>query len=400
MTPDTSDAPATEDRTLYQVTDLDRLVAAFWECYKAAPAKSETHRFADRLMDNVIELQEDVRSGRYRQSPLLDFTICERGKTREIHAPAIRDKVLQKAVNQDVLIPCLRPYLIHDNGASLEGKGTAFTRRRHKEHLRRFMEGHDDGYILQCDISKYFASISHRVLWELVRPKIPPSMHGLVSYLIDEASDGDRGINLGSEISQTFALLYLSPVDNYVKIVRSQRHYGRYMDDFYVIGESKEELADIRDGIGDVLASLELELNERKTHITKLSHGYVFMKMKYRAQGGKISVSPVPTAITRERRRLKTYRHLLDLGEMHEHEIRGAYKSWRNAMLGDSSCKRSIESLDRLYLQLFGVSPLEEICAGKVTRESCDDVAGRHIFAIPASRPKHRAVDLIGKEKR
>lgn len=115
---------------LEEITELDRLCEAFKAVRKASAWKSSTQRYGADVIMQSLKLQRDVRSGKYQQGELLHFTLNERGKERDIHAPTVRDRVLQKVVNQDILLKCLRKYLIYDNFASLTGRGTALARKR------------------------------------------------------------------------------------------------------------------------------------------------------------------------------------------------------------------------------------------------------------------------------
>ena len=344
---------------LEEITELDRLCEAFKVVRKASAWKSSTQRYEADVLMQSLKLQRDVRNGKYQQGELLHFTLNERGKERDIHAPTVRDRVLQKVVNQDILLRCLRKYLIYDNFASLTGRGTALARKRHPIHLRKFIAEHGpDGYVLQIDIHHYFESIDHGICWQMVGPHIPESVRSLVKYLIDNAAEGGTGLNLGSEVPQTLAVYYLHTVDDYCKTVKGVKFYGRYMDDIYIFGKSKTELRELLAGIKAQLAALHLEVNERKTHIVKLSHGYVFMQLKYRIlPNGKVLVTPAPAKITRERRKLKAYKRLRDAGKLSMREIQNAYKSWRQCIIKDCSCTRSVLNLDALYEELFREAP-------------------------------------------
>lgn len=368
---------------LYEITEVDRLNEAFKEVRKASPFKTSTQRYEANVLSNNIKLQEDIRSGRYRQDPMLHFYLNERGKERDIHAPAVKDRVAQKVVNQDILLKHLRKYLIYDNYASLEQRGTALARKRHLIHLRNFIAEHGtDGYILQVDIRKYFDSIDHDVCCAMVLPLIPESTRDLVKYMIHNASETDKGLNLGSEVPQTLAVFYLHNIDDYCKIVEGIKYYGRYMDDIFIFGHDKAELRRVLDGIRERLVPLKLELNEKKTQIVKLTHGYTFMQLKYRVLNtGKVVVSPAPAKITRERRKLKAYKRIYDKGKITETEIRNAYMSWRESILRDCSCKRSVHNLDELYKELFGTSPFRNASV-KVARRDIPDVEGEKHYIL------------------
>ncbi|MBR4556490.1 MAG: RNA-directed DNA polymerase, partial [Clostridiales bacterium] len=261
--------------TLEELTTLDKLNEAFAQCSRISQWKESTQRYKTTLLMNNTQLQEDIRNGTYRTGPTNGFELSERGKLRHIEAPAIRDRVIQKVLCKYILVPELSKPLIYDNYASLKNRGTSFARKRIAILLRKFIQEHgEDGYILQIDIRRYFDSIDHDVLKELVHKRIheTPEIMSLIDHIID--SSMDRGLNLGSEAPQIFAIYYLSPVDTYAKTVRKIKYYGRYMDDIFILSESKEELRDILAGIKKQLSALKLEINERKTHITKLRRGF------------------------------------------------------------------------------------------------------------------------------
>ena len=205
----------------------------------------------------------------------------------------------------------------------------------------------------------------------------------MIHYIIDNASDGPVGLNLGSEVPQTLAVYYLHPVDNYCKIVESVKWYGRYMDDIYLFSTDKNGLWRILEGIKQQLVPLELKINEKKTHVVKLKHGYTFMQLKYRIlDNGKVLVTPAPVKITRERRKLKVYKRLYDKGKISEVEVLNAYKSWRQSILKDCNCTRSVENLDRLYEELFGEKPNRPTPKSEKTRYTIPDVPGEKHFIL------------------
>ena len=79
------------------------------------------------------------------------------------------DRIVQHSLCDNVLGPYLERRLIYDNAACRVGKGTHFAMKRLTEFLRQhYKECGADGYILKCDIRKYFNSISHDVLIEKI----------------------------------------------------------------------------------------------------------------------------------------------------------------------------------------------------------------------------------------
>ena len=342
--------------TMEELTTLDNICEAFYQCAKVSHWKESTQRFRTNLLLKALELQEDLRNGKYQVSPTINFVLNERGKTRQINAPTIRDRVVQKLLMNHILLPALTRPLIYDNYASLKGRGTSLARKRMDVHLQRFISKHGtDGYILQIDVKKYFESIDHETLKRLYRKEVhePENVMRLIDYLIDTASETWKGLNLGSECPQIFAVYYLHAVDTWVKIVCGEKYYGRYMDDIYVISDSKEHLKELLEGIKKILAELKLEVNEKKTHITKLTHGFTFLQLKYSFNGSHIVKRLTHEKIVRERRRLKAFRRLVDKGKMTEVKAYNCYKSWRQTAIKDSNaCYASIQSIDRLFREL------------------------------------------------
>ena len=120
-----------------------------------------------------LNLQEEVLGHKYKVSPTTDFKLNERGHIRSIEAPAIRDRIVQKTIVKNILMPSLRPYVIYDNYASLKKRGTQFARKRLERMLHNYIfHNGTDGYILLIDIKKYFESIDHEVLKSLISTKI------------------------------------------------------------------------------------------------------------------------------------------------------------------------------------------------------------------------------------
>ena len=304
--------------TLQELMETNMLVECAYECTKQSRWKETTQRYiADMLVRN-LELQNEVLDGRYSVRPTTDFFLNERGHIRKIEAPVVRDRIVQKSLTVKVLTPSLRPYVIYDNYASLKMRGTHFARKRFEILLRRYMSRNGmDGYVLLIDIKKYFESIDHEVLKKLIAPKIasePAEVVDLIHYIIDHSSHSDKGLNLGSEAPQILAVYYLNPIDQFVKVVKGIKYYGRYMDDIFVIAKTKAELKSLLAEIEAKLSELRLNVNKKKTHIVKLTHGFTFLQVKYNIlPTGKILKRPAHNKVVRERRRLRAFKRRLNV---------------------------------------------------------------------------------------
>lgn len=350
--------------TMEEIFTLENLNDAFYKSSKASHWKESTHRYRSNLLINNVRLQNDLLSEKYTVSSTTDFVINERGKVRNISAPSIRDRIVQKVLCQKVLNPILIKTFIYDNYASLPNRGTSFARKRIQIMLHNYTNLYGtEGYILQIDIKKYFDSINHSILKtmmckQLDKYKIDDRIIKLIYYLIDTSSSNGVGLNLGAEMPQILALYYLSRIDTFVKTVQRVKFYGRYMDDMFVIHPDKEYLKSLLNMITIELNKLELSINDKKTHIVKLSHGFTFMQIKYHIDNDtqKIIKRPTHNKIVRERHRLKKYHKKYLSGDMNFDDIQNCYISWRNSLIKDCNCLTSIKHTDYLFNKLFNKS--------------------------------------------
>lgn len=83
---------------------------------------------------------------------------------------------------------------------------------------------------------------------------------------------------LGNVTSQFFANIYLNELDQFVKHILKTKFYIRYVDDFVILHESKEQLERWKKEISSFLQEkLKLQLHPDKSKIINLSHGVDFV---------------------------------------------------------------------------------------------------------------------------
>ena len=86
------------------------------------------------------------------------------------------------------------------------------------------------------------------------------------------------GLPIGNLSSQLFSNVYLGALDDFMKRELGCRHYGRYVDDAYVAGESREALWALVPRVRAFLREeLGLELNEGKVRVTDAYRGVEFV---------------------------------------------------------------------------------------------------------------------------
>lgn len=356
-----------EHGSYYQVINRNALSRAAKDAAKGVKYKASVQRFMLRRLTNIAAINKNLMYRRDIRKGFICFTLMERGKLRKIMSVHFSERVSQKSLNQNALIPVLTRSLIHDNGASQKGKGTGFAIKRLVAHLRRHYRKHGrEGYILLIDFSDYFGSIDHERAKQIIAKAFDdPGIIWLSNLFIDAyyefnvkfkglpEEEAHRGLGLGSEINQTIAITYPNRLDHFIKEVLRIEGYGRYMDDSYLIHESKEYLTYCLEEIRKVCAELKITINEKKTGIVKLSHGFTFLKTKiYLTNTGKILRMPCHKAVVQERRKLKKQKKMLDEGIMTFADVRCSYSSWKGSM-EHRNARKTVHSMDRLFDSLF-----------------------------------------------
>ena len=127
---------------------------------------------------------------------------------------------------------------------------------------------------------------------------------------------------------------------------------GFSMDDRIIIHPDKEFLKRLLAEIKDIAKGLGIFINERKTQIIKLSHGFTFLKTKYiLTRKGKIIRRIPRDVVVRERRKLKKLARFVKAGEVTPEAFRQQYKSWR----GDKrryNAYHTLRNMDKLFKEL------------------------------------------------
>lgn len=304
-----------DDLTFDEVFTFDNLYNSYLSCCKGVNWKTSTKNYRLRAIQNVAKTYTSIMNGSYKSKPFSKFTVCERGKAREIKALHISDRVVQKCYCDYFLVPLLTRRLIYDNGACMKGKGLSFTARRLKAHLQKYYRKNKSniGYILTFDFSKFFDSLDHQILLDKARKVIKDDrLYEMYHYFVD-CFGGDKGIGLGSQISQVTALFYTNEIDHFIKERLKIKYFARYMDDGYVISNSKKELIKCRDEILRISKKLKLNVNLKKTKIWKIEKGFMFLNRHWRlTPKGYIKLKPSHTTLKRLKKR---YRKLVKKGD-------------------------------------------------------------------------------------
>lgn len=340
--------------TLERIADMDALYDAAMKSRRGVSWKASVQSYCLHVLGNVYKARQDLLNGEDIRRGFHEFDLIERGKLRHISSVHFSERVVHKSLSQNALVPAIMPTLTAGNSANMKGRGVDYAIARLKNQLARHYRRHGtDGYVLLVDFSDYFARIDHDAAKRLVMKALDDErLVALTNSLIDAC--GDVGLGLGSEPNQILAVALPNPIDHWAEEMAGLEATGRYMDDSYYIDMSKDKLKLVLACIEILCDDLGITINKKKTRIVKLSRGFRFLKKRfYYGPTGKVVVRPSREAITRERRKLKAMRRMLDRGEITMRQINQSYQSWRGGMLR-LDAHETVLSMDRLYKELFG----------------------------------------------
>jgi retron-type reverse transcriptase len=307
-------------------------------------SRPDVAAFLLRAETELVQLRRELESGSYQPGPYREFKVHE-PKPRLISAAPFRDRVVHHALTQ-VMEPVFERRFSKDSYACRTGLGTHKALERAKWAAARYP------YALKCDVRKYFASIDHTILKELLARVVKCGWTlDLASRIIDGSNPqeeagryfaGDnlftpgerrRGLPLGNQTSQFFANVYLNPLDQYVNRELRPKVYVRYVDDFLLFHESKARLAEMRCAIEEFLERLRLGVHERKSRAYRCADGVTFLGWRLFPDRTRL----VRENVTRFRRRLRSMESDFGSGRLSREDVRIRIHSWiGHAASGDT----------------------------------------------------------------
>ena len=289
-------------------------------------------------------------------------------KYRIIMSMNISEKIISHYIAKYILFPKINKYLDIRNVASRKNMGYSYAVKL----LNRYIElnkKYKDIYVLKIDISKYFYSIDHNVLKELLKGKLNKEEYSIISNFIDSTNysyindsiiniknklinidkkrskeindiplyEYGKGLSIGSVVNQILSIFYLYKLDHYIINNLHIKHYIRYVDDFILIHHDKEYLKYVYKVIEDKLdKEYKLKLNKKKSMIVNIKHGFIFLGSRYRVINNKTIVNITSDKRKRIKRNIKKKDYLYSNGYI-------SYKSYYS----------SINSYNKKYIYFY-----------------------------------------------
>ena len=261
--------------TLLDVTSYQNLHAAFCDARRGKSNIRAVREFWADYEYMLLELQRDLATGTWTPAPYRHFTVND-SKPRLISAVPFADRIVHHAIVR-VLEPLFEQSFSNRSFACRVGYGT----HRAVQRLQRDMQSAD--FVLKCDIRKYFPSINHNILKHQLHQKLKCSeLQTLIAKVIDSYTITSVrqpcGLPLGNQTSQFFGNVYLNDFDHYVVGNLGCKRYVRYVDDFVLLSDSKDELHYWQSEIIRFLASdVDLSVHPSKVFIQPVTVGLDFL---------------------------------------------------------------------------------------------------------------------------
>jgi len=287
------------------IFNAPNLLKAYLDCRATKRHTINAIKFEVDLENKLANMQEHLTTRNYKPGRSICFVVSE-PKPREIFAAEFSDRVIHHLLINQIESIWEKRGFIEDTYACRPGKGNHFGVKRVAVLAKKFW------WYGQFDIGNFFASINKPILFEIFKKKIleqtrPPWWQEEVCYLAKIIifnnptrnyfykgdpnlkklvplgkslfdQNEDTGMPIGNLTSQFLANVYLSELDHYVKDDLGCVGYARYVDDFLIFSNSKEEIIAWRNKIRlFLLERLKLKLHPRKQQIQICRHGIPFV---------------------------------------------------------------------------------------------------------------------------
>lgn len=293
----------------------EKLFIAFKEARKGKRKTNDEQRFELNADENLMLLRQDLLDRVYTPSRGTAH-IIHKPVMREIFAAPFRDRVVHHYI-YDQVYEWWDKRFIYDSYSCREGKGTLMGIKRMDYHIRSASRNYlEKVYVLKLDIQGYFMSLPRkelyeRAIWGLERQYAnlqDAAEYRLLKFLwhqivFDDPVDGVKrkgrlsdwdllpsnkslfcqkpgvGIVIGNLTSQLLSNIYLDMLDRFIVYDLGYKHYGRYVDDFYIVvteAELPQLLRDVK-AVEEFLKLKKLTLHPHKRLLTTVDKGVPFL---------------------------------------------------------------------------------------------------------------------------
>ena len=218
-----------------QIISLDNLRLADAKAQKGKAWQYGVQLHSRNSEANLQALHEMLLNKTYRTSQYTIFKVYE-PKERDVYRlPYYPDRIVHHAI-MNVLEPLFVSVFTADTYSCIKKRGIHAAANAVKKALQ---DAPGTQYCFKMDIKKFYPSINHGVIKQLIRRKIKDKD---LLWLLDEIIDSADGLPIGNYLSQYLANFYLTYFDHWIKEQKQVQYYFRYADDLVILSNSKEHL--------------------------------------------------------------------------------------------------------------------------------------------------------------
>lgn len=263
------------------IISLENLLVSWREFLRGKRNRKDVAGFSIAFMDNILKLHKKLKEKTYKHGSYQAFKIND-PKPRDIHKATIRDRIVHHAIYR-VLYPYFDKKFIYDSYSCRNNKGTHKAINRFRSFVWKVSQNDTRTvWVLKCDIKKFFASIDHNVLKNILLRHIEgKDVLWLLEQIIDSfhtKNSYPTGLPLGNVTSQLLINVYMNELDQFLKRNLKIRFYIRYADDFVIFHLQKNYLENLLPKISQYLENqLKLSLHQKKVFIKSVSSGVDFL---------------------------------------------------------------------------------------------------------------------------
>lgn len=293
------------------------LYKAYKKALRGKKHKEMNQKFMFYCESALAGLKIELVNNTYKTSPYKYFQIYI-PKERTISVAAFRDRIVHHALI-NVIEPIYERVFIDDSYATRKKKGM------HKAVYRAQQYAQFNKYYLKLDIKKYFDSINHDVLNELLADNIHDKrMYQLIKQIIaTHTTENSCGLPIGNLSSQFFGNVYLDKADHFIK-EKGFNHHVRYMDDIVVFSDSSDKLKMLFKELEEfLLTSLKLRIKEKSVQLNYCNRGLPFLG--FRIFPDYIRLQNVN--IKRMKKKIKEKEYLYKIGRITENAMANSVNS-------------------------------------------------------------------------
>ena len=340
---------------LYSATyELNNIIEMTDKVCSRVRNKRKVDKFETYKSEHLLNIKNRLESKNIKIEKYNIFMIND-PKYRIIMSLDIEDKIINHLIAKYMLVKVFENKYIDSMVATRTLKGTSYGIKLLKKYLNKIKK-YNNFYILKIDISKYFYSIDHNVLKEILRKNIKDEdALNILNNIIDSTNmpyinekitklklskikflkesninnkykligevekiplyEYGKGVCIGNQTSQSFGLIYLYELNHYIKEKLHIKYFVNYMDDFVILHEDKEYLKYCLKEIEYRLNNIyKLKINNNKTKINNIKEGIDFLGYRFYLKNNKVIIKIRNHTKKKFKRKAKELKMLINEG--------------------------------------------------------------------------------------